>query len=265
MVTRQHGMHPLTRIVQLTDTHFMPLANQPLHGVFDTEAAFDAVLDQVGQWAPDIVVVTGDLSEQGDPGSYQRLRPKLSSLGVPVYVVPGNHDHTPTLKRELIGDNVLNSPRVDLGQWNLIFVDTRLEGHPHGELSPEELTRLDHSLAASEGRPKLVFLHHPPVPVGSAWMDAMALKNPEALFERLDSAEVRAVICGHVHQEFTGRHQGIPVLTTPSTGFQLLPDQPEFAEDLRPPGFRWILLDDDGGWQTGVQRIDRTADSFHRT
>ena len=41
---------------------------------------------------PDLLLLTGDLTEHGDALSYARLQAALAPLRVPVWPVPGNHD-----------------------------------------------------------------------------------------------------------------------------------------------------------------------------
>jgi Icc protein len=103
----------------------------------------------------------------------------------------------------------------------------------------------------------LVCLHHQPVPMGSRWLDTMALDNPEAFFAIIDRhPQVRAIVWGHVHQELASRRDDVLLLSTPSTCIQFLPRSDDFAVDMAAPGFRWLDLHPDGSIETGVERID---------
>jgi Icc protein len=259
IVTLDAGSMAMMRLVQITDIHYMAEAHQLLYDSFDTDRTLEGVLELVDSWQPDRIVITGDLSQQGDAASYHRLQKRLSRLTVPVDLMPGNHDHAATLAKVLVGNNLYRQPMVNLGRWAAVYLDSSVDGQPHGRLVEADLKQLDHCLEQAGDRHVLVFLHHPPLPVGSAWLDEMILTNPEPLFERILGTGVRAVICGHVHQEFAGECQGLPVLTTPSTCFQVTPDCDQMVEDQQGPGFRWFELADDGQWNTGIQRLEQSA------
>jgi len=58
-----------------------------------------------------------------------------------------------------------------------------------------------------------------------------------------------------VHQETQRHRDGIEWMSTPSTCVQFKPASPEFALDDRPPGYRLLVLGDDGSIETGVRRV----------
>jgi len=105
-------------------------------------------------------------------------------------------------------------------------------------------------------RHALVCLHHPPVPIGSSWMDGMMLENPEELFPILDSWEnVRAVIWGHIHQEFRARRQGVILYGSPSTCIQFRPGSDSYVKDTQGPGYSAMALFEDGRIAIRSERI----------
>jgi Icc protein len=95
------------------------------------------------------------------------------------------------------------------------------------------------------------------MPVGSRWLDGVGLQQPAALWTVLERhPSVRAVVFGHVHQEFDAMHGAIRVLGTPSTCAQFLRHSDDFALDpTLGPGYRWFELGDDGTLATGVERV----------
>ena len=108
-------------------------------------------------------------------------------------------------------------------------------------------------IASSEADHVLICLHHPPVPVGSAWLDSVGLDNGERLLsEFAASGRVRVALFGHVHQAYDRVHDGIRIVGTPSTCRQFLPDCDEFAVDERPPAYRRLELLPDGSVETDV-------------
>jgi Icc protein len=99
----------------------------------------------------------------------------------------------------------------------------------------------------------LVCLHHQPMPMEAAGLDALGLRDAEpfmALVRR--HPQVRAVVWGHAHQAFDVFRDGVRYLCAPSTCMQFKPRDPGFVIDDRPPGYRVIDLHDDGGIATEV-------------
>ena len=103
--------------------------------------------------------------------------------------------------------------------------------------------------------PTLLFLHHPPIPVGS-WIDPLGLKNRGEGEKILKKYDIRGCFAGHVHHEFEGQWGSIPVYTTPSTVYQIMGGTQEFRADPIPPGFRVIELKRDS-FCTRVVRLPR--------
>lgn len=246
------------RIVQITDTH---VARDPgptdFEGV-DTAATLARVMDAVDALpqAPDCVTLTGDLVDIPSPEAYGRLLALLRERRYPVVCLPGNHDD-PALMARLLNTGAVSTARVvDLGTWRVILLNDWIDGSPAGRLDAAELGFLQAELVAAGDRPVLLCLHHPPLSIGSPWMDAMGLENAADLFDVTDSFNnVRAMICGHIHQEFGAEREGIPVLGTPATCVQFLPGATRYAVDDRPPGFRTLELLPGGALFSTVVRV----------
>ncbi len=89
--------------------------------------------------------------------------------------------------------------------------------------------------------------------MGSHWLDQVGLRNAEAFFAVLDRhSRARAVIWGHVHQEYAGQRGALALYGTPSTCAQFRPRIDGFAIDSLPPGFRILELGADGSIATAV-------------
>jgi Icc protein len=246
------------RIVQITDTHLYADPSGTLLGL-NTRHCLDQVVELLGRAPPpDMIVASGDLSHDGSSESYQYLRECFARIGAPVYCLPGNHDEVDALRRNLNSDcyhSVRNKP---LGGWQQVFLDSTIAGSEGGHLDGEELGALEAALTAGGTAPAVIWLHHQPVPIGSRWLDTMAVDNARELFTVVDRyPQVRAVIWGHVHQDFDRYRNGVRLLATPSTCLQFKPGSEDFAIDLVPPGYRWLELRADGGFETGVERLDR--------
>lgn len=247
---------PVLELVQLSDTHLLAEAEGALLGL-ETHNSLRCVVDLVQQSCPhvDLVLATGDLSQDGSMASYQHLRQQLEVLAAPMRWCPGNHDVREAMQW-VAADTELMSPITDLGAWRIVVLDSQLPGEVSGYLAIDQLNLLEQALAAAETRHCLVCFHHHPVAVGSRWMDDIGLRNASALFAVLERHScVRAVLWGHVHQEFDQYYKGMRLLASPSTCVQFEPGQESFQLALKPPGFRWLRLYADGQLETGVQRV----------
>ena len=137
----------------------------------------------------------------------------------------------------------------------MVGLDTQRPGEVSGELGKAQLDWLEDLLAATPEQRTLLFMHHPPIEVGSRWLDEVGLKDSTALGQLLEAhPQVQAVFCGHVHHEVTGAVAGVAVHTTPAVGPQLRPLADELELSPGPPGYRLIDLYPDGRWTTEAVR-----------
>jgi Icc protein len=164
-------------------------------------------------------------------------------------VLPGNHDDR-EMVRAAFGDRVIQDRAtlnfvVRVGDFRLIGLDTLRPRRVHGRLGEEQLAWLARELGRSS-TPAILFMHHPPIRVGTWWLDKDLLRDQEALGKVVRGSPVRALFCGHVHQESNGRLEQARVWTTPSTAYQFSPHALLPGPQRRsPPAFRVIDLDGD--------------------
>jgi Icc protein len=248
-------MSTALQLIHLTDFHLLAEPAARLHG-WHVEQAFCQVLEDARRRWPQAAayVLGGDLVDDESRLGYARLDTHLARLDRPVLAMAGNHDD-PAAMADALAHARVHEP-LHLGGWQLIALDSHMKGSEAGRIGPAQLQRLDRALADC-GRPTLLFVHHPPVAVGSAWIDAIGLTDRDAL-ETIVARHphVRAVVCGHAHQAFEGILADRPCLITPATMRQFAPGAHEFAEDAdRAPGYRWLTLAADGQLDTGVCRV----------
>ena len=244
------------RVIQVSDCHLFKSEEGRLLGL-NTTFSLDRVLDLVRAEQPaiDLILATGDLSQDGSPESYRRFHERIGCFGAPVYWLPGNHDLSDVMRGEkAVGE--MSPCVVDAGGWRLVLLDSTIRGKVPGRVSAEELEFLRDALASAGDRHVLVALHHQPVPVGAAWLDEQKVGNGEELLAVLDTCPgLRAVIWGHVHQDFRTERNGVRFMSVPSTCVQFEPGSVDFAIDRQNPGYRWLDLHPDGRVDTGVSRV----------
>lgn len=198
-------------------------------------------------WPADFVAVTGDLIQDDTAEAYDRFRDLMAALDLPIYCIPGNHDVREIMREKLSHDPFHYCESVRLANWLIVGIDSCVEQGAGGEIAAEELSRLAREVEETDADHVLVCLHHPPVMMGSRWLDQVGLRNADeflALATRL--GKVRGALFGHVHQEYEGEHGGIRIFGTPSTCRQFKPRSDNFALDDEPPAYRRVTLNADG-------------------
>lgn len=241
-------------ICQLTDLHVRPVgksANRVIETNMFAERAFRVVARLSPR--PDVVVITGDLTECGLDEEYANLTALLRKfLPLPTFVIPGNHDRRGNFReglRHLPG--VVSDPHyvqyaVEDYPVRLVMLDTLVPGAGHGELRGEQLEFLDRTLSAVPEKPTLIGMHHPPFACGIAHMDRINLHNTPAFAAIIARhRQVERIICGHHHRAIVAQVAHTIASISPSVAHQvqmtLDPHDPG-AFLFEPPAFqlhRW--------------------------
>jgi Icc protein len=262
-----------TIVVQVSDLHLREGA-----GGAGPAERLERALAQVRTLRPypDAVLISGDVVDTPSRAAYEQARELLGSLGLPIHVIPGNHDDRNMLRAYLgaeeAGDGSAEPPgagapvnfAVSCGGLRLVGCDTTVAGRDGGALSAEQLKWLDGTLGHEQQTPTLLAMHHPPVATGVRVMDAIALavadRAPlEAMLE--GHPQVLAITCGHVHTTMSTSFAGRPLLICPSINstvrLDLRPrDDLPFVESDQPVGFAVHTLVD-GRLVSHVQPVAR--------
>ncbi len=198
------------RLLQLSDPHLLADPRGRCRGRQpwpQLRAGVRAALEQARQDGPpvDLLLISGDLCHDESWSGYALLRDCLSELGVQAALLPGNHDH-PLLLRAVLGRHGAVAPALlQLDGVDLVLLDSHRAGCDAGWLGARQLAWLTAQLAHRRPLPLLVALHHPPVPIGDAGFDAMALVDAADLWRVLQAEPLlRAVLFGHIHQHWQG-------------------------------------------------------------
>ncbi len=227
---------PTHVIAHLSDTH-LTAAGTRYNGTLDADAALHravAVLQEaVGTGRRlDAVVLSGDLTDTGDPDAYRRLSAAVAGIdAVPIFTV-GNHDIRPTLHRELLGrtDDGPLLQHHDVAGLRVLVLDSTIPGAGHGRLDTDQLEALGKVLERPAEHGSIVVLHHAPVPPPSPLLSYFALERGSraALARAIAGTDVRIVLAGHHHIAQSAMLEGVPVAVAGSTAIR--------ADPLGPPG-----------------------------
>lgn len=215
-------------VAQISDTHISLEGGRSR----ETEAALQrAVRHLVNLPArPNVVIISGDCTDNGRVEEYERFKALLQPLTMPVYVIPGNHDDRVHLQN--VFGTQGSSPLTDFVQYvvddytvRLIALDTNVPGKAEGILCHERLSWLETQLANAPQKPTLLFMHHPPFMTGLHVVDNIGLKSMDTFASIVARhTNIEGIMAGHVHWVMQRRFHGTFAITCSATDNLLLPD-----------------------------------------
>ncbi|MDR1935269.1 MAG: phosphodiesterase, partial [Candidatus Accumulibacter sp.] len=235
------------RVMQLSDFHVRG-DDRLSFRVVDTHHCLDVAVAHLKNLAqpPDVLVLTGDLADNGDPNAYRILHAAVSSLAWPTYAIPGNHDRRDRM-RDILPEWCPADPdvapylcyTVEDGPLRLVMIDSMHPGSHDGHCHPPVMAWLDKTLARKPDAPTLLFMHHPPFATGLPVMD-VAVENVDALAAILRKNPQTRLCCGHIHRPISSQWMGIMAVTAPAVSMQMELDLGEKGGDefrLETPGY----------------------------
>ncbi len=224
-------------LAHLSDTH-LTSSGLLYNAVIDPEAALDKVVVALGRAmadgrGPDLIVVSGDLTDSGDPDAYRRLDARLKPLAAQVIYATGNHDVRSVFHAELLGEADRAGPILQVHRakgTRIIVLDSTVVGGGHGVLTSAHLAELGAELAAPHPGGTLVVLHHAPLPPPSPLLTYFALdrRSRDQLAQAIAGTDTRMILAGHHHLAGFGMLGTTPVAVAPSTAIR--------TDPLAPPG-----------------------------
>lgn len=209
------------RIAQVTDMH-VTCSREGLVKNINTYERFRRVTDEVAKRSYDYVIFSGDCSEDGSLQSYQLIAEVCRSIQTEMQFLLGNHDSCMLFK----GLSELAWQKSSLLQfltWQMLILETKVEGEKLGRLSDLQLETLARFVEGKGTRNKAIVLHHNPISVGCGQLDAYMLENHRQFIEIISgNSNVRLVMFGHVHNDCSIRQGHIQFECAPATSYQFI-------------------------------------------
>jgi 3',5'-cyclic AMP phosphodiesterase CpdA len=228
---------PTHVIAHLSDTH-LTSAGVRYNQTLDSAAALDravAVLREsvAGGRRLDAVIVSGDLTDSGDPAAYQQLATAVASLSTghdrpePIFVT-GNHDIRTEFHRQLLHRPETDDPILqvhDVNGLRVIVLDSTIPGAGHGRLATDHLAALRAELGRPASAGTIITLHHAPIPPPSPLLSYFALESASrrALAAAIRGTDVRLILAGHHHIAQSGMLGGVQLAVAGSTAIRTDP------------------------------------------
>ena len=210
--------------VHLTDLHIGNPEKEDRWLLSDTTSKLRSLLRQIKALnpQPSFVVVTGDLTNTGEDGSYHQLSRILTeeNVAIPMLFALGNHDSREGLYRIMLGrTDDLSAPYSHaqvIAGVHVIVLDSTTPGSIGGLFEPEQFGWLANELDRHADLPKLIAMHHPPAfeeddrDPANEWM-TLPLPDSARLRETLRGHNIVGILCGHIHHDRISNWHGIPV------------------------------------------------------
>jgi len=251
-------MEDLVRFVHISDTHVGPEREFELYGVNTYEATVGLIEAIQGlPFDPDFIVHTGDIVALPQVECYELAREALGGLTAPIYFVAGNHDRAEEIHRFLpqgpcdhvTEEGGILSYEFMRNGFRFLTLDARgpEQIDPQGLLSAVQLALVTEK-CTPEGEPLTIFIHFPPLPLDSEWLNrSMLLQNGMDLHRALIPARerLRGVFFGHVHRGMQAMADGILYSSVGSSfrQFRSWPDSLNVEYDQEhPPCFNVVTL-----------------------
>lgn len=186
-------------IVHLSDLHF---------GRVD-EALLDPLVASIERARPDVVVVSGDLTQRAKPEQFRQARAFLDRLRAPQVVVPGNHDVplynvfrrflSPLDAYRKYIDDTLETSFID-DEIAVCGVNTaRALTFKNGRINCDQLARIRDTLYPLPPDVLRVVVTHHPFDVGEGVGEDNLLGRAAMAMQILSEVGVDLMLSGHLH------------------------------------------------------------------
>ncbi|KRL04503.1 metallophosphoesterase [Liquorilactobacillus oeni] len=218
------------RIVQISDTHLTPAGEVPsFNQQLDPFDKLSQVFADVKKMEvkPDYVVITGDLIHEGTTSDYAELKKNLhkeeQNLGIPIFVLLGNHDRTEPFYEGFLGQQAKSKfyQKVTLKGIDNYFLDTTFGNIEQGYLDQKQLDWLSEHLSKDNKNPALIFMHHPIAGASLKHMRFSVLQNGSELLQVCGQGNVKGIFSGHIHFPTTYLTEGILNSVAESTAYHI--------------------------------------------
>lgn len=154
----------------------------------------------------DFVLHTGDIMTDATVDEYAYTKDIFRALNYPIHYIPGNHDNSEGIQRNLVGVETVKPTYdyvVEANGVQLVCVDSASSGSDHGgKLNDEQLAWLDGLCSADSDQPMIVAIHHHIRKFDSHFIDFFGTANGDDIHAILRKAgsRLRGVFSGHIHQ-----------------------------------------------------------------
>ncbi|MCH7757107.1 MAG: metallophosphoesterase [Thaumarchaeota archaeon] len=179
-------------IVQLSDLH--------VGSQFQPEV-FETVVKEVNELNPDVIVITGDLTNQGLMKEYEKCKSLLTKFNTKkIIFISGNHDYRNTgylLFKKFFPFETINELDNDIV---LVTVGTARPDRNNGEVGYRQNLWLERTMKKYKDKVKIVAMHHHLIPIPDTGSDEITVVDAGDVLRTVLDTRVDLVLCGHKHR-----------------------------------------------------------------
>ncbi len=195
-------------VAQISDIHASP-NNRNLSRLSAVVAWLEVV-------QPDVLVISGDLVEDGWADGYRLIEDVLRPLKGECFILPGNADDRRVMRESLSEVDYWRHPyemhlAESVGALTIVGVDTCLDERTEGSIQ-EHLSWLERTLTSCEPQAAFLFTHQHLFPSGIEPVDEFICQGTEYLENTLRAClnPPIAISSGHVHRSMSSMIAGVP-------------------------------------------------------
>ncbi len=168
---------------------------------FDEEMFMTAV-SEINNLQPDMIILTGDITDNGYYKEFQQAKKYLAMFEAPLFAVPGNHDSRNLgyqTFEELIGERSWKLTMND--NFMVIGLDSSTPDENRGHIGHPQHMWLEHQLdeCVIDENFSVVALHHHIVSIPQTGRERNVLSDAGDILKTLTTHEVDLVLSGHKH------------------------------------------------------------------
>lgn len=218
-------------IAQISDLHITKKGTSA-YDIVPTSKNLAHCIKHINELSPtvDVVLVTGDITNEGLAEETEYAKAILDNLDAPYFVTPGNHDNRKHFENvfgetHLSLENGFINYAINNYELRMISLDSVNTGTSGGKICKARAEWLDNELSKDLHKPTIIFMHHPPLKYGIIETDIDGFIGDNDLGEVIQKhSSIKAILCGHIHLQTSSHWRGTVVNTAPSMGLQLLLD-----------------------------------------
>jgi putative phosphoesterase len=179
-------------IVQLSDLH--------VGSQFQPEV-FETIVKEVNELNPDVIVITGDLTNEGLMKEYEKCKSLLKQFKTKKIIsISGNHDYRNTgylLFKKFFPFETINELDNDVV---LVTVGTARPDRNNGEVGYRQNLWLERTMKKYQDKIKIVAMHHHLIPIPDTGSDQLTVVDAGDVLRTVLDTQVDVVLCGHKHR-----------------------------------------------------------------
>jgi len=200
-------------LAQISDIHCGPMFRKTV---------FQDTVKEINAMSPDVVLVTGDLTEEGLMSEFQTAAKLLRRLKAEKLIyVSGNHDYRSTgylLFRQFFSFSQVTETEDAV----IIVVSSARPDRDDGEVGHRQNLWLEYTLEKIKGKLKIVAIHHHVVPVPDTGADQITVIDAGDVLRGLAKFKANLVLCGHRHRPWRWQVENMKVLHAGSVSSEKL-------------------------------------------